>query len=83
MMGIMREVVGLCPYEKRCVEILRINATKRAKKFLRKRLGSQRAGRRKMAELQNIMAEQNRRQMAEEALKKEAGKSKSREKKNG
>merc|ERR1719422_2229375 len=61
MMGIMREVVGLCPYEKRCVEILRINATKRAKKFLRKRLGSQRAGRR---------------QMAEEALKKEAEKAK-------
>merc|ERR1711994_131708 len=63
-------------YEKRVIEILRINNTKRAKKFLRKRLGTQRAALRKRQEMANIMAEQNKKQAAEDAARKEARKAK-------
>jgi len=74
--GVIREVMGLCPYEKRVIEILKINNTKRAKKFLRRRLGTQRAANRKATEMSNIMAEINKQQMAIDALKKEAEKAK-------
>merc|ERR1711994_877748 len=74
--GVIREVMGLAPYEKRVIEILRINNTKRAKKFLRKRLGTQRAALRKRQEMANIMAEQNKKQAAEDAARKEAEKAK-------
>jgi large subunit ribosomal protein L36e len=68
--------MGLAPYEKRVIEILKINATKRAKKFLKRRLGTQKAGARKRQEMANIMAEMNKAQAAADAIKKEAEKAK-------
>lgn len=35
---LVREVVGFAPYEKRCMELLRIGKDKRALKFVKKRV---------------------------------------------
>ena len=38
MRDLVREVMGFAPYEKRCIELLRISKDKRALKFCKKRV---------------------------------------------
>jgi large subunit ribosomal protein L36e len=52
--SVIRSVVGLAPYEKRIVELLKgggVNGAKRAQRFAKKRLGSLRRTKKKIAEL--------------------------------
>jgi large subunit ribosomal protein L36e len=54
--SVIRSVTGLAPYEKRIVELLKgggINGAKRAQRFAKKRLGSLRRCKKKIAELTN------------------------------
>merc|ERR1712198_151101 len=53
---LVREVVGFAPYEKRCMELLRIGKDKRALKFCKKRLGTHIRGKRKREEIQGALA---------------------------
>jgi len=57
---IVRDVAGLSPYEKRCVELLRISADKRALKFVKKRLGTMSRARVKREEMSQYLAAQRR-----------------------
>merc|ERR1719378_1080144 len=50
---LIREVTGFAPYEKRCMELLRIGKDKRALKFVKKRLGTHVRGKRKREDIQN------------------------------
>jgi large subunit ribosomal protein L36e len=67
--SLIREVVGLAPYEKRILEVLKgggNNAQKRAHRFSKKRLGTHVRARRKVAEIQDFIGK------AAAAAKKEA-----------
>ena len=58
--NIVREVVGFAPYEKRLMDMLRADDSKRAKKALqiaRKRLGTHKRALKKQSELQKIIDE--------------------------
>merc|ERR1711979_170513 len=44
---LVREVVGFAPYERRAIELLRVSRDKRALKFVKKRLGTHKRGKRK------------------------------------
>lgn len=52
---LVREVVGFAPYEKRCMELLRIGKDKRALKFVKKRLGTHVRGKRKREEMAGVI----------------------------
>merc|ERR1711936_622948 len=52
---ITREVTGFAPYEKRCMELLKISKDKRALKFCKKRLGTHIRGKRKREEMTNVL----------------------------
>lgn len=54
---LVREVVGHAPYEKRCMELLKISKDKRALKFCKARLGTHVRGKRKREELSNILTQ--------------------------
>ncbi|RWS16202.1 hypothetical protein B4U79_14193 [Dinothrombium tinctorium] len=53
-----REVCGFAPYEKRCMELLRISKDKRALKFLKRRLGTHVRGKRKRDEMSSVLIQQ-------------------------
>jgi large subunit ribosomal protein L36e len=55
---IVREVCGFAPYERRCMELLRISKDKRALKFLKRRLGTHLRAKRKRDELSNVLVQQ-------------------------
>ncbi|XP_041464340.1 60S ribosomal protein L36-like [Lytechinus variegatus] len=55
---LVREVTGLAPYERRCLEFLKVGKDKKALKFCKKRLGTLGRGRRKREELNAILAAQ-------------------------
>merc|ERR1711872_311284 len=55
---VAREVMGFAPYEKRCMELLKVGKDKKALKFCKKRLGTLGRGRRKREELPGILAAQ-------------------------
>ncbi|KZF24615.1 60S ribosomal protein L36 [Xylona heveae TC161] len=57
---IAKEVSGLAPYERRIIELLRNQKDKRARKLAKKRLGTFGRGKRKVDELQNVIAEARR-----------------------
>merc|ERR1712212_404945 len=55
---IVRELVGFAPYERRCMEFLKVSREKRALKFLKKRLGTHKRAKGKREELQRIIIQQ-------------------------
>ncbi|KAI9670364.1 MAG: 60S ribosomal protein L36 [Caeruleum heppii] len=57
---IVKEVSGLAPYEKRVIELLRNSKDKRARKMAKKRLGTFGRAKRKVDELQRVIAESRR-----------------------
>ncbi|PUU77050.1 ribosomal protein L36e [Tuber borchii] len=57
---IVKEVAGLAPYEKRVIELLRNSKDKRARKLAKKRLGTFGRAKRKVDELQRVIAESRR-----------------------
>ncbi|KAJ5673828.1 60S ribosomal protein L36 [Penicillium macrosclerotiorum] len=59
---IAREVVGLAPYERRVIELLRNAQDKRARKLAKKRLGTFGRGKRKVEDMQKVIAEARRTQ---------------------
>jgi len=57
---IVKEVSGLAPYERRVIELLRNSKDKRARKLAKKRLGTFGRAKRKVDELQRVIAESRR-----------------------
>ncbi|KIV94610.1 60S ribosomal protein L36 [Exophiala mesophila] len=57
---IVKEVAGLAPYERRVIELLRNSKDKRARKMAKKRLGTFGRAKRKVDELQRVIAESRR-----------------------
>ncbi|KIV77938.1 60S ribosomal protein L36 [Exophiala sideris] len=57
---IVREVAGLAPYERRVIELLRNSKDKRARKLAKKRLGTLGRAKRKVDDLQRVIAEARR-----------------------
>ncbi|KZZ93027.1 60S ribosomal protein L36 [Ascosphaera apis ARSEF 7405] len=57
---IVKEVAGLAPYERRVVELLRNAQDKRARKVAKKRLGTFGRAKRKVDEMQKVIAESRR-----------------------
>merc|ERR1711976_449143 len=56
--SIVREVVGLAPYEKRLCELLRVGKDKRALKLAKKKLGTHLRGKRKREEMAAVLRAQ-------------------------
>merc|ERR1712072_239011 len=54
MRDLMRDVTGFAPYEKRVMELLKLNKDKRALKFCKKRLGTHTRGKRKREEITQV-----------------------------
>jgi large subunit ribosomal protein L36e len=55
---VVREVVGFSPYEKRAMELVKgggSNGNKRAMRLVKRRLGSMKRAKKKMAELQGFI----------------------------
>merc|ERR1712168_1539382 len=65
MRDLMREVTGFAPYEKRCMELLKLNKDKRALKFCKKRLGTHTRGKRKREEMMNVQKNMRKKKDAE------------------
>ncbi|KAL6250596.1 ribosomal protein L36 [Rhinocladiella similis] len=57
---IVKEVAGLAPYERRVIELLRNSKDKRARKLAKKRLGTFGRAKRKVDDLQRVIAEARR-----------------------
>ncbi|MCJ1449649.1 MAG: 60S ribosomal protein L36 [Stictis urceolatum] len=57
---VVKEVAGLAPYERRVIELLRNSKDKRARKLAKKRLGTFGRAKRKVEDLQNVIAESRR-----------------------
>ncbi|KAI2640431.1 ribosomal protein L36e-domain-containing protein [Hypomontagnella submonticulosa] len=57
---IVKEVAGLAPYERRVIELLRNSKDKRARKLAKKRLGTFGRAKKKVDELQRVIAESRR-----------------------
>ncbi|EIW68464.1 hypothetical protein TREMEDRAFT_44795 [Tremella mesenterica DSM 1558] len=58
--SIIREVAGFAPYERRVMELLRNSKDKKAKKLMKKRLGTLLRSKRKIEELSGVIQEQRR-----------------------
>ncbi|CAO1623388.1 unnamed protein product [Parajaminaea phylloscopi] len=58
--SVVREVAGFAPYERRALELLRNSKDKKARKFLKARIGTLRRAKGRMEYLQNVIAEQRR-----------------------
>merc|ERR1712126_265108 len=54
----VREIAGFAPYEKRCLELLKVSKDKRCLKFAKKRLGAHIRGKRKREEMQGVLQAQ-------------------------
>merc|ERR1711931_172582 len=63
MRDLMRDVTGFAPYEKRCMELLKLNKDKRALKFCKKRLGTHTRGKRKREEMMNVQKNMRKKQV--------------------
>merc|ERR1712150_271763 len=62
MRDLMRDVTGFAPYEKGCMELLKLNKDKRALKFCKKRLGTHTRGKRKREEMTKIQMNMRKKQ---------------------
>ncbi|PWN53346.1 putative 60S ribosomal protein L36 [Violaceomyces palustris] len=58
--SVIREVAGFAPYERRAMELIRNSKDKRARKFIKRRVGTLRRAKGKMEALTNVIAEQRR-----------------------
>ncbi len=58
--SVIREVAGFAPYERRAMELIRNSKDKRARKFIKRRVGTLRRAKGKMESLTNVIAEQRR-----------------------
>ncbi|KAL4402539.1 ribosomal protein L36 [Malassezia pachydermatis] len=58
--SVVREVAGFAPYERRAMELIRNSKDKRARKFIKRRIGTLRRAKRKMEILTGVIAEQRR-----------------------
>ncbi|PWN37412.1 putative 60S ribosomal protein L36 [Meira miltonrushii] len=58
--SVVREVTGFAPYERRAMELIRNSKDKRARKFIKRRIGTLRRAKGKMEFLTNVIAEQRR-----------------------
>ncbi|SJX60472.1 probable 60S ribosomal protein L36 [Sporisorium reilianum f. sp. reilianum] len=58
--SVVREVAGFAPYERRAMELIRNSKDKRARKFIKRRVGTLRRAKNKMESLTNVIAEQRR-----------------------
>ncbi|KAK0534233.1 ribosomal protein L36 [Tilletia horrida] len=58
--SVIREVAGFAPYERRAMELIRNSKDKRARKFVKKRLGTLRRAKAKMEILSSAIQEQRR-----------------------
>ena len=65
MRDLMRDVTGFAPYEKRCMELLKLNKDKRALKFCKKRLGTHTRGKRKREEIMQVQKNMRKKKDAE------------------
>lgn len=63
---LVKEVCGQAPYEKRMIELLRVQKDKRALKFAKKRLGTHRRAKKKREEMQKLL-QQMRKAQAQQA----------------
>jgi len=52
---VVREAAGFAPYEKRCMELLRVGKDKRALKFCKNKLGTYVRGKKKRAEMDSVL----------------------------
>merc|ERR1711973_3506 len=66
MRDLMRDVTGFAPYEKRCMELLKLNKDKRALKFVKKRLGTHTRGKRKREEMMKVQKNMRKKKPVEE-----------------
>eukprot|EP00794_Sanderia_malayensis_P009688 gene9688-10678_t len=57
---VVKEVCGFAPYEKRAMELLKVQKDKRALKFIKKRLGTHRRGKKKRDDLSAILTHMKR-----------------------
>ncbi|EPQ26150.1 uncharacterized protein PFL1_06358 [Pseudozyma flocculosa PF-1] len=58
--SVIREVAGFAPYERRAMELIRNSKDKRARKFIKRRVGTLRRAKSKMEALTAVIAEQRR-----------------------
>merc|ERR1711931_54173 len=65
MRDLMRDVTGFAPYEKRFMELLKLNKDKRALKFCKKRLGTHTRGKRKREEIMQVQKNMRKKKDAE------------------
>jgi large subunit ribosomal protein L36e len=65
--SVVREVAGFAPYERRCMELLRVNKDKRALKYCKKKLGTHKRGKAKREELSNVLVEMRKADQASRA----------------
>jgi len=75
--GVIREVTGYAPYEKRIMEILKgggNNPSKRAWKFAKRRLGTHIRAKRKVVEMGNVIESSKKAEAAAKAAKAAADK---------
>ncbi|XP_063676306.1 large ribosomal subunit protein eL36-like [Bolinopsis microptera] len=63
---VIREVSGFSPYEKRVMELLKVNRDKRALKFCKQRLGTHKRGKRKREEMVLSLQQMRKAQAAKE-----------------
>jgi len=64
----VREIAGFAPYEKRCLELLKVSKDKRCLKFAKKRLGAHVRGKRKREEMQAVLQAQRKAASAKQWL---------------
>ncbi|KAF6148227.1 hypothetical protein GIB67_012002 [Kingdonia uniflora] len=53
--NLIREVVGFAPYEKRCIELLRVGKDKRALKLTKQKTGTHKRSKKKRDEMFNVL----------------------------
>ena len=58
--SLVREVVGLAPYERRLIELIRNGADKKARKLAKKRLGTHKRAQGKIEDMSRVIAESKR-----------------------